>query len=264
MWLTTVFFILLILSLLTIVVIVVRKLAPLRLIDPTTIAKEQRRKVKEELILQRFSRFGQKNMKGVSKMTGSAVGAASKIGRRAVQKLYAIEQYYQKLQKMTGEQESLDSTTIKRLLEEADKLAKEDEFIQAEKRYIEIISHNPKHTEAYEHLGNLYIRAKRYKQARETFLFVLRLSPEDASVFMSLGELARAQEDFQGALQWFTKAVDKRNKNPKYLDAYIEMSLKVKSHKDAAKGIRLLEAVNPDNKKLTEFKKQLDELNSPT
>lgn len=263
MMLTWIILGLFILASLSLIVLIVRKIPQLRLVDPATVAQEKNRQVKQDLILQRFSRFREQKLRGVSKVTGGAVKTASKLGRRAVQRLYAIEQYYQKLQKLSEENTEIDSTAIKKLLKEADALVKEEEYVLAEKKYIEIISHHPKQVEAYEQLGNLYVRAKRFDQARETLLFVLKLSPEDASVFMSLGELAAAQDDLEGALAWFRKATHKREKNPKYLHTYIEAALKLKVRKDAGRGIRLLERVNPENKKLEEFKKRFDELISP-
>ena len=107
--------------------------------------------------------------------------------------------------------------------------------------------------DAYEGLGNLYLVNDQFDQARETLLFALRLSPNDASVNVSLAEMETKLQNYKVAVQYLKKAIQKRSKNPKYLDFYIEASLKAGSLKDAQEGIRLLKEVNPENKKITEF-----------
>ena len=249
------------LSLLAILVVVLKKIPQLRVIDVNTLAKERSRQVKEKLIMQKFKRKGGKRLKTVSKLSSGAVKTASKYGRRAVQRLYALEQYYQRLKKSASEgQHAYDKETIKKFISQAESLVKEGEYIPAEKIYIDIISHNPKSIEAYEGLGNLYMANESFDQARETLQFSLKLSPNDASVLVSLAELEMKLENDREALEYLCKAVGKRGKNPKYLDYYIQTSLKVGSLKDARKGISQLRDVNPDNKKISEFEDRFQDL----
>lgn len=236
-----------------------KKISKLRVIDVDSIPKEQARKVKEKIILQKFKRAGGGKVKVLNKKSSDAIKQVSKHGRRVVQKLYALEQYYQRLKRTASEgQHAYDQETIKKLIQDAEVLIRKEEFIPAEKIFIDIISHNPKNVDAYEGLGNLYIENEQFDQARETFMFALKLSPKDASVHVSLAELEFKLGKPKIAVEHLRKAIQKRSKNPKYLDLYIEASLSAGSLKDAREGIRLLKEVNPENQKIPVFEKEFD------
>jgi Tfp pilus assembly protein PilF len=234
-------------------IILVRNIPKLRVINIESVPKEKARKVKEKIILQKLQRKSGV-ARNVVKASSGAVRVASKYGRRAVQKLYSLEQYYQKL-KRTAEEgvHSYNKDEIRRLIDQAKDLVKKDEVVHAEKIYIDIISHNPKSVDAYEGLGDLYKKSSKYDQAKETYKFTLKISPNDASVLVSLAEMEMDSLNYKSALDYLKKAIDNRSKNPKYLDFYIETSLRAGSLKDARKGITLLQEVNPENKKLDEF-----------
>lgn len=243
-----------------ILVVLARKIPQLRVIDVSSIPKERLRRKKEELILSKFQRKGGAKLKRVGKSATGAVNTVSKVGRRAVQRLYRLEQYYQKLKKVADEgMHAYSDEQIKERFEKAAEYIKQDEHIPAEKIFIDIISHNPKSVEAYEQLGNMYLEKGQLEQAWETLKFALRLSPNDASVNVSLAEIAIKQENHTVALDYLRKAVEKRSKNPRYLDYYIEAALQVGSLKDARKGIKDLKEVNPDNQKISEFETRFEE-----
>lgn len=255
-----IFIVLILAALVVIGVVVYRKVPQLRVIDVDSIPKERERKVKESLILQKFRRTGGAKLQGTTKAASAVVTAVSRQGRRAVQKLYRLEQYYQKLKRSQDEGvHRYSDETIKSRLEEALTLQKQEEFIPAEKIYIDIISHNPKSVDGYEALGNMYLASGQLEQARETFQFALRLSPDDASVNVSLAELELKLGEPKKALPFLRKAIEKRSKNPRYLDYYIETALEVGSLKDAREGIQALKEVNPENKKIEEFEAQFQE-----
>ncbi|OGL99342.1 hypothetical protein A2318_04360 [Candidatus Uhrbacteria bacterium RIFOXYB2_FULL_45_11] len=248
---------LLAIGVISIVIILIRKMPQLRLINVDSIAKERTRKIKEQIILQKFQRASGDKLKGISALAVLIGRTTSRSGRRIVQRLYSLEQYYQKLKRSASEgQHAYDADTIHRLVEEAETLRQKDELIPAEKIYIDIISHNPKSVDAYEGLGNLYLANGQFDQARETFQFSLRLSPNDASVFVSLSELEMRCDQPKAALVHLKKAIQKRPKNPKYLDLYIEVSLKAGSLKDAQEGIKRLKEVNPENQKIKGFEER--------
>jgi tetratricopeptide (TPR) repeat protein len=250
-------FLIIILALLVISAVLYRKAPQLRVIDIDSIPRERERKVKEQLILSKFKRRGGGTLQQVAKASSGVVGTLSRQGRRAVQKLYRLEQYYQKL-KLSAEEgvHAYSDETIKVRLEEADALIKQEEYIPAEKIFIDIISHNPKSVEGYEGLGNMYAQSDQLDQARETFLFALRLSPTDASVNVSLAELELKRGEPKQALPYLRKAIEKRSKNPRYLDYYIDVALQVGSLKDARSGLQALKDVNPENKKISEFEER--------
>ena len=250
------------LSILTIVVICLSKIPKLRVIDVSSIAQERTRLLKEKIIMEKFQRAGQAKVRLVTSVFSATAKAASRTGRRAVQKLYAVEQYYQKLNRAASEgQHAYTHDVLKRMGDEAKALIRKEEYIPAEKIFIDMISHNPKSVEAYEGLGNLYLLQKEeFTQARETLLFTLRLSPNDASVNASLAELEMKLGNDRAALDYLRKAVGKRSKNPKYLDFFTEAALRVGSLKDARTGLVQLKKVNPENQKIQEFEARFQEL----
>ena len=255
-----IFLLLIVFSVLVLGGVVSRKIPQLRVIDTDSIPKERERKVKETLILQKFRRVGTAKLLGASKAAATFVGAVSRQGRRVVQRLYRLEQYYQKLKRSEDEGvHRYSDETMKTRIDEAIVLQKQEEYIPAEKIFIDIISHNPRSVDGYEALGNMYLVAGQLDQARETLQFAMRLSPDDASVNVSLAEIEMKLGEPKKALPLLRKAVEKRSKNPRYLDFYIETALEVGSLKDAREGIQKLKDVNPENKKIVEFETRFQE-----
>lgn len=257
---TGILLLLAVLSLVMMGVVVYRKLPQIRVIDVASIPRERERQVKEKIILAKLQRTGNAKLQSVARGSAEAVKIISRHGRRAVQKLYRLEQYYQRLRRTASEgTQSYSEEMIKARLEEAAKLIDQDEFIPAEKIFIDVISHNSKSVDAYEGLGNMYVKSGQLDQARETLQFTLRLSPDDASVNVSLAELEMKQGHPKQALTFLRKAIEKRPKNPRYLDFYIEAALETGSLKDARRGILTLKEVNPENQKIEEFERRFQE-----
>lgn len=252
--------ILVILSATVVVIILAKKIPNLRVIDVDSIPKEKTKKTKEAIIMKKFERFTGEKVKVVNQKAGVVIGGVSKVGRRMVQKLYALEQYYKNLQKgMVGADVATDPNAMKRLFQEAADFIKEGEYFQAEKRYIEIISHNPKASKAYEELGNLYLLDRKPDQARETLAFAIKLKPDDASVSVSLGEVEMSISNHESAFGHFKNAVEVRPHNPRYIDYFIESAILSGHLAEAKRGIDMLSSVNPENKKLKEFERRVTE-----
>ncbi len=248
---------------LIVLVILMRKVPQLRVINVAALPAERVKQVKEAIIMQRMRRLTGKRLDRVFGFFRALGTSASRLGRRAVQRVYAMEQYYKKLQQgLGGTGHATDEGTIRRLMEEAAGFIKEEEYFQAEKRLIEIISHNPKHVKAYEELGNLYLLDKKYVQARETLSFAAKLDPKDASIQVSLGELESKESNAPAAMKRFATAVKLRPHNPKYIDYLIEAAIASKDGAEARRGIALLREVNPENQKLVEFETRVAELGS--
>ena len=136
----------------------------------------------------------------------------------------------------------------------------EEEFDKAEKKYIEVISYDPKFVPAYEYLGRLYLRRKDYDLARETFSFLVKLSPKDASVTASLGEVEDALGNLELAFEYYKKASSLSPKNPKYLDFFIESAIETGNKYEANLALDRLREVNPDNNKIDDFEEQIQNI----
>lgn len=183
---------------------------------------------------------------------------------------------------------------VKNLLEEAKILSDKENFEEAERKFISIISLDHKNTEAYKGLGEVYFRKKDYEHAKEIFNHVLKLASQDEEAYMNLGMIAfkegnleEARKDYaqslalnnkvaghhidlgevclalgenKKALDCFQEAVKLEPNNPRNLDLLLETSIKMKDKKLALEIYDNFRQVNPENEKLAEFKEKIEKL----
>jgi len=253
--------VLIVASLVVLIVLALRKIPQLRVLNIEDAAKTKAKRIKEAIIVERLKRLRGPKLEGVFKRGEAAVAGTMRFGRRSVQKLKALEQYYQELKEAPANGNGgADASAVDRMMKDAADLVREEKYGAAEKKYVEIISHDSKNVRAYEELGRLYIRTKKPEQARETFDFILSFKPDDASVTVSLGEIALAEENLKTALGYFERAVAKRPNNPKYLDFLIDTALRLEEIEPARRGIDQLRAANPENKKLEDFEQRIKDI----
>lgn len=247
------------LSLAVLAAIAVRHLSELRVLNIETDVRAKSDKKKEELILGRLFSGSAPSAK-LLRAFKSVASELRRSGRRTVHRLRALESHYQDLKRKGAHAGSLSSDELIRALDEAAELARKEEWTQAEKKYIEIISFNPKEVKAYEHLGRLYTKMKQFDQAEQCLRFAAKLRPADASVRASLGELYMGEEQWTRALEELGRAIEKRPGNPKYLDRYIETALALKDALKARMALMQLKESNPENQKIAEFEERIQGL----
>ncbi|MFH1631756.1 MAG: tetratricopeptide repeat protein [bacterium] len=237
----------------------VKKLPQLRIIDPSSLPESQAKRLKYDLMRQRIERAGARQAKRAQGLVIGPVGKGMQnITRRLIGKLTAVERKYQEKNKLTNG-EKIDKNTLAQMIEDARALAGKEEWARAEKALIEVISSDPKNTEAYEELGRLYLIRKNLELAQETFEFLRKLAPDDASVITSLGEVAVRQGKYEEAFGYFAEAIELSPKNPKYLDFYIDSAIEVGKTHEAQAALDQLAGVNPENKKIPIFEERIKE-----
>lgn len=237
----------------------IRKIPRLRVVDVSSSPKERNKRTKDQILMQRLERVHKTRLTNMSRAAMKVVGGVSRMGRRAVQRVHAWEQYYEKLKKSsTNMQDEPDLSMIDALIEEAEGYAKNEEYVLAEKKYIEVISHHPRNTKAYQGLADVYAAGKQYDEAKETLLFVLRLTPENAQVHAQMAELETLLHRPKQALEQASRAIELAPKHPKILDTFIETAFLAGEKKEAERGIKLMEKVNPENTKLSGWKERLN------
>jgi len=250
-------------SFLAVIAVLVRNIPRLRVVNVESVPAELTKRVKDRLITEHFTRSQIERWRRIGRVIQNVWNIFSRLARHLVQRVNRLEQHYQKLKNISSPvADKKDPELLKKLFDEAQDLARKGERIEAEKRYVEVISHSPKYTEAYEGLGNLYLAGRQFAQARETLEFALRLDAENASALMSMAELEIAQGFSDKALGHLRKATEIRQKNPKYLDAYIEAAFVVGAVSDVKKGIQRLKEGNPENQKIFAFEERLKQLES--
>ncbi len=260
MWMTIILTILIVAGLGLIGFVVWRKLPQVRMIDPSTDKDSVSRQKKYDIMKGRVERAGVKQFDQLNKSVLKPIGTGfQNLVRRVAGKLTAVERQYQAKQKEIRPS-SYTRDELEVMVEEANGLVEDGEFDKAEKKYIEIISYDAKFVPAYEYLGRLYLRRKDYDLARETFTFLAKLSPKDASVITSLGEVEEALGNNEAAFEFYKKASSLSPKNPKYLDFLIESAIESGNKYEANLALDRLREVNPDNHKIEDFEERISEI----
>lgn len=309
-------------SLAAIVIIVARKFPQLSALEPEKLPEVKQAKVKEEIKLHKFNRalsnFGKKISHQLKFFVFAQKGWLLMQAKFRVMVFHLREKYQrsvlaelrQAIKEVKGAKESrgekiaAEKKTRKKketlaapsgnLLEQAENFLNQGDLTAAERKFIEAIKRNAKEIEAYRGLGKVYLEMKKYKEAKETFEFLLKLQPDDDRAYNRLGMVAEEQGDWKQAAKYFEEAVRLNDKlavrfydlgrayaalqrpaaglrnfakaveiepnNPKYLDQLLEMSI-ITGDADLAKEIyNRLRLVNPENAKLVEFKQRIEEV----
>ena len=255
--------ILILISLSVIIFIVVRKFSVLAGVDVDNIPAEKEAKVKERIISSRLKRnifkWSSRLVK-IFRFLGEKIGILSKW---AYNKLHELKESY-------GAETILPvadkEKKIEELSAEAEEMIGEDNFKDAERRLIEIIGLDSQNIEAFRSLGNLYFKNKNYEDARQTFSHILKLmkdggeNNEIAEIYFQLSLVNRDDGRLDEALGQIKEALRAVPNNPRYLDTMVEISIMKKDKISALDAYDKLSKANPDNQKLKDLKKQIDEL----
>lgn len=237
--------------------VLAKKFPQLKLIDLSTLAKERHAQVKARIIHSRFERsLGQ-----VKTKTAGAFGRL----QSAVRKSY--ERAYGSLKNMESGVERQDAAKtpeasthrLAKLLREAEGFVSEGRWEEAERLLIEALKLDDKRLEPYRGLVRVYQGQRLADQAIETMTYLVHLGGDDADraelgrMFLERGDVSRAYEQFR-------KIVQSQPYNPKYLDYFLETSILIGDAEAAEEALNGLEAANPANSKLSEFRRRIDEV----
>ncbi len=259
MLLTVLFVILVILGLILLVWIAWRKLPQLKIVDPSSSKAAKVKGVKYEILRKRFQRVSEERLSTVGASLKGPFKWIQDGVRSAAAKLVALEKSYVARGKSSGKQK-LNQEQLRSLVTEARRHLDNGEYDKAEKILVEVLSLDPKNLDAYEYLGRLYIHTKNIDNAKESFRYLQRLAPQDASVLAALGEIANLENDVAGAYTYFSRAKNISPNNPKYLDFFIEAAIKKGDVMEATIALNHLREVNSDNQKISTFEERIEEV----
>lgn len=190
--------------------------------------------------------------------------------------------------------ESVERGNMTALLNDARTAAAEQDWEEAEKKYIGVIRLDAKNKQAYRGLGDVYAAQGQYDEATETFQFILHLDPQDDATLQRLGDIAEDKgnieeavnyyqqavlinanlsnrfakladllyqlEQYDTAIEAIEQAVELEPENPKYLDMLTEISIMSGNQQGALDAYHRLRMANPDNQKLNAFKDRIDKM----
>ena len=244
---------------LVVVVVIWSRRRTVALIDVKRVPVDKTERMKEQIVAERILRKVAVASEPVKKIAAPAWQFLQTRFRRLAKNAFDMEKRSERLARTSWDALTA-GTRMHTILKEADKLSKEGKYIEAEKKYMDALSLDMKNPKLYEKLGAMYIRNKSYAEARETLRFASRLSPNDASVVAALGEVAMAQGEYPDAITYFEHAAEIRPRSPKYLSFLIQACLLGKNKDLAGNALRRLAAVNPENAKLQELDKKIEEM----
>ncbi len=253
-----------VLALLAIVFVILRKFPELVMIDVSTIPQERDIKTKEKILQERLERQLREFFNRFLPVLKKTSNNFQKFFKKLYQKIVTLEKDIEKKHLPKNKQGKLQfANRLQQENEKAEDLIEEKKFSEAEEMYIKVLSDDPKNIEAYRGLMMLYEAQKEYEKAGQTGVYLLKLLRDDAQkaeIHCHLGEIKKKEKNYSAALSHFQKALGFSENNPKYLDYLLEMSIMVEDKDLALATFEKLHVANPDNKKLKEYKAQIENL----
>lgn len=268
---------LIVISLAVVLVIVVRKFSVLANLDVDSIPAEKEAKFKEQIYSDRLKR-------NLFRYTSRLINLARPLAYKAadwVRGLYEKlldykekQKRQEKVEKIQGADDGADGS----LLDEAEALFKEEKLNEAEKMLIDHIGLNPRSIDAFKLLALVYRERKEFNEARQTYEHIIKLlekkqargelaedgeksvNGQAAQVYYNLALLAGEEENDGELVKNVDKALYIEPNNPRFLSLKLELGLKNKDKATALDAYERLSEANPDNRKLDDFKKEIDEL----
>jgi tetratricopeptide (TPR) repeat protein len=283
-------------SLIGIAVVVFRKFPLVASIDVQATSNPHSNR-KGSLLEQRLKRKFQGAWSRVANISQPALRGASSSFQRARQKLVDLEHEY-KVRSLpvllNRRQRQRVQTEVEALVQQAQLFLNDGEHRAAEDKAFQAIRLDPRSVPAFELLGSLYLETREHAHAREVYQYLLKIRGESdtdhehlAEADRGEGRLEEAEHELQRAitlngnvmayhlqlaqierqLQRWPEAFESiqaasrlEPNHPKVLDELIEISLGYGKRQFAEDALKTIREKNPDNSKIPEWEKRLNEL----
>ncbi len=287
-------------SLIVVVVVIIRKFPQAALLDVNHLPEEWQAQRKKEILARRMAEEGKEQLEKLSRRL-------SPLKRLWAKTQFFFRVYVGRVNRMWAEERSRelgDGPVALRALERKRKVAelvkeayehmRVEKYDLAEGLFIAAIKIDPRNVEAYRGLGETYVAKQSFAEARETFRFLLKLTPDDDAVMVRLATIAEEQGELDEAIGYYQQAlvvndtqaarffhlaelllrvkqpivakeallsaVELEARNPKYLDLLTEAAILCKDKELSERALKELRLVNPDNQKLDVFKSRIADL----
>ena len=252
-----------------IAIIIIRKFPELKSLDVDTIPEERQAKVKEKIIKDRVSRASGAFFDKIGKAVFPFFRKIRNKFRSIVFKFSELEKKYEKKEtKIFDEAKQNINDIVKKGMADAKQLEEKQQYNEAEKKYIEIISLDPKNIDAYEGLANIYYLKKDFDLASQTYIYLIKSTAKEervpktkkAAYCFNLAYILKALDKHDKCFQIMKKVIALDPNNPKYLDFYLECCIIAKEKYEAMRCLKHLHEINPENNKIAEFEKRIEEI----
>ncbi len=253
--------ILIFLSLAVILSIVIKKLPALAILDVHNMAGEKEARFKNMLMKARIER-------DLSQWGGLFGRIFLRINKYLLKALKLAQTNLKKAKISYKAKESISADTkdkrIKDLYQKAEDLMREEKFIEAEDKLVEVISLDQRHLGAFFDLASVYEELRKIPEARQTYEYALKLAKQDQNkavgefspqeIYFSLAWLEKEAGNIESALENILEALELEPNSPRFLDLILDLSIIKKDKFLAFKYLDKLAAANPDNQKLEEIR----------
>ncbi len=202
-------------------IVLAKRWKELRLLDPLSIKEEQQRQKRDEVLERRFARLRDDQTETLKRVGRRIKHATIQTYRQTHERLRAFEAMYRNVKSPFATLAPTTREKIKTLLEEGRSLMRDLKWADAERRFLEVLSIDPRHTEAFKGLGQIYLKQKLYPQAKETFEFLLKMHKNDDATHAALAEIAEAGGNLVAAENYRLKAVEL---NPRHAVRHAELA----------------------------------------
>lgn len=252
-----------------IISIIIKKFPELKALNVDSIPEERDAKVKEKIISNRVNRKTQAFFNKAAAFFFPIIGKIKENFRRLFQKVSELEKQYEKKESIfTEDDKKTIDLRVKELLAAAETFKEKSQLLDAEKKYIEIITLDSKNLDAYEGLAKIYLQKKEFDQAKETYIFLIKaaektknFSPIKLAVFyFDLAEIFKNSDKMNKCFDLMKKVISLDTNNPKYIDFYLDCSIILKRKMDAMRALKHLKQINPENRKIVDFEKRIGEI----
>ncbi|MFA6511505.1 MAG: hypothetical protein WCV86_00020 [Patescibacteria group bacterium] len=266
-----IFLILAALALMGIAAMIVRKFPVIARLNPDTLKERQESRLKTLLIEERLRRKTENALKHIREFVAPAATRFGGTITRGYQRLVELEKEYRKKNLLRPEKNMSALKHANELLDEVRVFMEEEEFSEAEKKCIEVIALDAKKEDAYELLGEVYMELKEFKQAKETFEYLVQLKKKSvdaeleeeaelSNAYLDLCLALKEVGDLSSAQEACTLAVQYDEKNPRNLSALLDVAMIIKDRLIANRTLDKLKEVNPENQKLEELEEKVKAL----
>jgi len=251
--------------LIIILAIIVRKFPQLAILDVENMPEEKEGKVKEQIIKNRLNRDLTKWNAGILE-TWKFISKKISFLLSWLNKLRALrEKYHQEKQLSEITQEE----KIELLISQARELMKKDnsdDFAEAEKKLIEVVSLDKKCLPAFLELAEVYSELKKYLEAKQTYLYCLRLlefkddKKQEAEINYLLSLVNKNLDSLDEAQENIIESLKIEPNNPRFLDTLLDLCVLRRDNELAQATLKRLAEVNPENQKLGEWQEKINNL----
>lgn len=163
--------------------------------------------------------------------------------------MFKLKNEENKLNDKTDKKDETKNETAKSEIEYAQDLLNRGELVKSEKKFLEILKHDPDSKEAYHFLGIIYLRQEEYNGAIAALNKAVELNPINDTAFNNLGLAYLETKKYDQAIKSFEKSI---SLNDKIAHRYVNLGLAAQNTESWEKAAIALENAckihsNPEN-----------------